>query len=115
MTATLSRPARRLSRSAALAVKLWVSDAQARDTGQARSRDWRKWLPADHLVLALLYFCAARLALLIAFEKTQASPFWPPSGIALSAIILLGPGVAPGITWRRQMVRWQPSLRPAGE
>ncbi|MES2324764.1 MAG: CHASE domain-containing protein [Pseudomonadota bacterium] len=48
-------------------------------------------------LLALLYFCAARLGLLLAFESTNVSPVWIPSGIALAALLLLGKRVWPGV------------------
>jgi len=50
--------------------------------------------------VAALYYGAARLGLFLAFEKTNASPVWPPSGFAFTAVLLLGyrawPGVAVG-------------------
>ena len=49
------------------------------------------------LVVAILYYGAARLSLQLAFEKTNASPVWPPSGIALAAVLLLGYRVWPGL------------------
>jgi hypothetical protein len=38
------------------------------------------------LALAATYYLAARLGLSLAFAGTNASPVWPPSGIALAAI-----------------------------
>jgi PAS domain S-box-containing protein len=49
------------------------------------------------LIVAILYYGAARLGLRLAFETTNASPVWPPSGIALVAALLLGYRVWPGI------------------
>ncbi|MGH9868065.1 MAG: MASE1 domain-containing protein [Candidatus Polarisedimenticolia bacterium] len=49
------------------------------------------------LLTSALYFVAARFGLLLALEKTNASPVWPPSGIALAAVLLLGRRVWPGI------------------
>jgi signal transduction histidine kinase/CheY-like chemotaxis protein len=49
------------------------------------------------IVVAVLYCAAASLSLRLAFEKTNASPVWPPSGIALVAVLLLGYRVWPGI------------------
>lgn len=48
-------------------------------------------------VLAIVYYFLARWSLLLAFEGTNASPVWPPSGMALAAILLLGRGVWPAI------------------
>src|SRR5688572_20458969 len=49
------------------------------------------------LLTAILYFAAARFGLLLALETTNASPVWPPSGIALAAALLMGRRVWPGI------------------
>ncbi len=49
------------------------------------------------LALALAYFAAARLGLLLAFDDTNASPVWPPSGIALAALTLCGLRIWPGV------------------
>lgn len=47
--------------------------------------------------IALLYFVVARLSLLLAFGQTNASPVWPPSGIAFAAVLLWGYRIWPGI------------------
>ena len=57
-----------------------------------RSR-WVIGLPS----VALLYYFGASLGLRLAFEKRNASPVWPSSGIALAAVLLLGYRVWPGI------------------
>jgi signal transduction histidine kinase len=49
------------------------------------------------LAVAVLYYGAARLGLLLAFETTNVSPVWPPTGIALAAVLLLGYRVWPAI------------------
>ena len=49
------------------------------------------------LGVAVAYYAAARLGLLLAFEKTNVSPVWPPSGIAYAAVLLLGYRVWPGV------------------
>jgi signal transduction histidine kinase/CheY-like chemotaxis protein len=41
-------------------------------------------------ILAVLYFVAAKLSLKLAFLHVSASPVWPPAGIALAALLLLG-------------------------
>jgi PAS domain S-box-containing protein len=53
--------------------------------------------PSLVLALALLYFLAARCSLNLAFAGSNASPIWPPSGMALAAALLWGPRVAAGI------------------
>jgi signal transduction histidine kinase/integral membrane sensor domain MASE1/putative methionine-R-sulfoxide reductase with GAF domain len=50
------------------------------------------------LLLGAIYFLAGKLALQhFAFVHVSASPVWPPAGIALAAVLLLGPGVWPAI------------------
>jgi PAS domain S-box-containing protein len=48
-------------------------------------------------VLALLYFCAGSFGLSLAHAHPSASAVWPPSGIALAAILLWGYRLWPGI------------------
>lgn len=50
-----------------------------------------------NLALALIYFAGARLGLSLAFVHFSASAVWPPTGIALAAVLLLGRRVWPGI------------------
>jgi PAS domain S-box-containing protein len=47
--------------------------------------------------VAMLYFVAARLGLTLAYPGTNATPVWLPTGIALSAVLLLGNRMWPGI------------------
>src|SRR5437868_10347775 len=53
-------------------------------------------LPAIGAV-ALLYFVTASFSLKLAFVNASASPVWPPTGIALAALIVLGYRVWPAI------------------
>ena len=48
--------------------------------------------------IAVLYHLAARLGLTMASVQMNTSPFWPPAGIAVAALALLGFRVWPGIT-----------------
>src|SRR5258707_8321487 len=41
-------------------------------------------------ILAVIYFIAGKLGLMLASLHASASPVWPPAGIALSALLLLG-------------------------
>jgi PAS domain S-box-containing protein len=52
---------------------------------------------AKILALALIYFVSGKLGLRLAFLNQSASPVWPPTGIALAAVLLLGYRVWPGI------------------
>src|SRR5712691_4035564 len=47
--------------------------------------------------LTLIYFVAGKLALQLAFMNASASPVWPPAGIALAALLVLGYRVWPAI------------------
>jgi PAS domain S-box-containing protein len=49
------------------------------------------------VVLAVLYFCAGSFGLSLAHVHPSASAVWPPSGIALAAILLWGSRLWPGI------------------
>jgi len=48
-------------------------------------------------LLAVVYFGAAKLGLRLAFVNASASPVWPPTGIALAALLLYGYRLWPGI------------------
>ena len=50
------------------------------------------------LLTAAVYLVAARLGLLLAFQHTNVSPVWPPTGVALAAVLVAGSRVWPGIT-----------------
>lgn len=56
-----------------------------------------KWV-VEVIATAIIYYGTARLGLLLAFHNTNASPVWPPSGIAFAMILLLGYRIWPGIT-----------------
>ena len=49
------------------------------------------------LGVALLYLGAGRAGLLQELVRGQVTPLWPPTGISLAALLLLGPGIWPGI------------------
>jgi signal transduction histidine kinase len=49
------------------------------------------------LLVAAAYYVSARLGLRLQFEDTQATPVWPPSGIAFSALLLFGWRISGGI------------------
>lgn len=52
---------------------------------------------ATVIILTVLYFVAAKLSLKLAYLHVSASPVWPPAGIALTAVLLLGYRVWPAI------------------
>src|SRR5258708_3965064 len=49
------------------------------------------------VLLAAGYFSAAKVALLVAIPPGYATAVWPPSGIALASVLLLGYRIWPGI------------------
>src|SRR6188472_405918 len=48
-------------------------------------------------ILAFIYFIAGKLGLMLASLHASASPVWPPAGIALAGLLLLGYRAWPGI------------------
>lgn len=50
------------------------------------------------LALAVIYHLAARVGLKMAYVQFNTSPVWPPTGIALAALLVFGYNVWPGIS-----------------
>jgi len=48
-------------------------------------------------ILAVIYFIAGKLGLMLASLQASATPVWPPAGIALAALLLLGYRAWPAI------------------
>ena len=48
-------------------------------------------------ILAVIYFIAGKLGLMLASVHASASPVWPPAGIALAALLVLGYRAWPAI------------------
>jgi len=57
--------------------------------GPMRRQESLRYL-AENLTLLFLYFVAGRIGLALAIQHPSVSLVWPPSGIALAALILLG-------------------------
>src|SRR5689334_12369853 len=51
----------------------------------------------EAVLVGLAYYVAGRLSLFWQLPGTNASSIWPPSGIAMAAMLVLGGGVWPGI------------------
>ena len=51
----------------------------------------------DIFIVAVIYYFLARLSLNLAYENSNASPIWPPSGFALAMMLILGRRALPGI------------------
>lgn len=52
---------------------------------------------ARSLIVAIVYFAGAELGLSLAALHTNVTPVWPPTGIAIAALLILGRQVWPGI------------------
>jgi integral membrane sensor domain MASE1 len=50
------------------------------------------------LALAVIYHLAARVGLAVAYVQINVSPVWPPTGIALAALLIFGYNLWPGIS-----------------
>lgn len=57
---------------------------------------WMRWL-LDIVGVAGLYYASGRLGQLMAIPPGNVTAVWPPSGIALAAVLLLGVRIWPGI------------------
>jgi signal transduction histidine kinase len=53
---------------------------------------------AKLLILAVIYHLAARLGLMMAYVQPNTSPVWPPTGIAIAALLLFGIDLWPGVS-----------------
>lgn len=52
---------------------------------------------AANLALAAVYFACGRFGLSLAFLNASASPVWPPTGVALTALLVWGYRLWPGV------------------
>ena len=58
------------------------------------------------LIVALVYGVVAKLSLQLAFFEPSASPVWPPAGIAVAVLLVLGYRVWPAIFVGAFFVNW---------
>ena len=68
--------------------------------GRVPLRDWSQgpWGTAAGIaILAAAYYGAAKLGLSFAFETASVTAIWPPTGLALAALVLCGPRFWPGV------------------
>lgn len=61
------------------------------------SRVLRRSHPIQVLTLTIIYLASARFGLLFATVQDAVTLVWPPSGIALAAVLLFGPRLLPGV------------------
>lgn len=68
---------------------------------RADAAGWVRWGRAHRgwllVALVIVYFLAGKLGLNFAFVHAAASPVWPPSGLALAAVLLFGQRTWPAI------------------
>src|SRR5207237_10149321 len=69
---------------------------------------------AQITAIAAVYFGAAKLGLLAAVAQKVVSSAWPPSGVALAALLLLGLRYWPGIALGAFLLNWTASVPVAG-
>src|SRR5438093_4461992 len=55
-----------------------------------------RWL-ATFLLVTVVYVAAGKLGLRFAFENPSASPIWPPTGIAIAGLLVLGLDLWPAV------------------
>src|SRR5438105_15775394 len=68
-----------------------------------------RWL-ARALALAAAYFVVAKIGLRYATIGPSISPVWPPTGLAVAALVLLGPRYWPAILLGAFVANATPSL-----
>ena len=68
----------------------------------ATAHPWSK--AAGVLLVAVAYYTAAKLGLRLALVGKNITPFWPPTGIAVVAFLVLGRSVWPGVALAALMV-----------
>ncbi len=75
------------------------SDLVNREAGESSPRTALR--PLKYLleigVVFVLYYATGRLGLSVPYTSGNVSPFWPPAGVALAAILLLGYRVWPAV------------------
>src|SRR5256884_2426956 len=64
--------------------------------------------------VAVVYYAAARVGLLAAVAQSVVSSAWPPSGVALAALLLLGLRLWPGIALGAFLLNWTAGVSAAG-
>src|SRR5690349_10215592 len=69
----------------------------SRGVNTAPTRSGRTAALAWMLALAGVYYASAKLGLQLAFTNESVTAVWPPTGIALEALVLWGRGLWPGV------------------
>ncbi|HTV48615.1 MAG TPA: MASE1 domain-containing protein [Phycisphaerae bacterium] len=71
-----------------------AQNSQANEAGEIREKVIDVFLI---LIVAAIYFISARFGLSVAYVNKSATAIWPPTGISLALVLLLGPRITPGI------------------
>ena len=66
----------------------------------------------EALVVIAVYFAAARLGLSLAFLNANVSPIWPPTGVAIAAVLILGFRIWPAILIAAFLANWFTPVSP---
>ena len=69
-------------------------------------------LAVEILAVAAVYFAAAKIGLSFAYINASVSPVWPPTGVAVAAVLLLGYRIWPGIFFGAFLVNLVTPLPP---
>ena len=81
-----------------------------------RPTGWAQWFALNAL-LSVLFFAVARFGLWASLGPGETSAVWPPSGLALAALLGWGPGALPGLvmgSWVNDAVNSQANGVPWG-
>src|SRR5437660_12753158 len=70
--------------------------------------------PTQLTAVAIAYLGAAKLGLLAAVAQKVVSSAWPPSGVALAALLLLGLRYWPGVAVGAFLLNWTAGVPVAG-
>jgi PAS domain S-box-containing protein len=85
-----------LPSSLAVEVRL-MADTKPRAAGNHRWADSVAGRAAEIGIVAVVYYLTARLGLSLAFANKNVTTVWPPTGIAVAALVLRGYRLWPGI------------------
>ena len=65
------------------------------------------------LLVAIVYFAGAELGLSFATLHQNVTPVWPPTGIAIAALLIFGPRVWPGVFMGALAANWPTGISTA--
>jgi PAS domain S-box-containing protein len=74
-----------------------IKDRQASEAETTRGKRWPGRIFAEIIGIAIVYYLAGKLGRTVAPPPGIATVFWPPSGIAIAALVIFGNRVWPGV------------------